>query len=399
MIKWIQNSFGMAGVAIVCAGELSAVMQLEDFPFAPAAEEAGSTAVPMGDERIAGWATAVESVVFGSDVDARWRDTEVVPGPAEGSGAGVLALGRGGEITLRFGRPVLDGPGPDLAVFENGFSDDFLELAWVEVSTDGIHFVRFPNYSATASPVGAFGTMDTRALYGLAGKYRRGFGTPFDLGELAEAYAAVVAGEVEYAAEFEEQLLTNFPYLDLNDIRYVRLVDVVGDGTAASAGRNPDGGAYPIYDPYPTVGSAGFDVDAVAVLYAGVRDFGDYAEGRGLSGERWADADGDGWADGLEYLLGGDPVVAGQPEGFGIEVVGAGEVRLRMPWDAASRDGWVIEESLDGREWKAVETGWSGVEASGEAGKWILEYRLGALPEAAARLWRVVSGPQASDLD
>jgi hypothetical protein len=45
------------------------------------------------------------------------------------------------------------------------------------------------------------------------------------------------------------------------DIQYVRLIDVVGDGSRL------DGLGQPIYDPYATAfGSGGFDVDAVGVL-------------------------------------------------------------------------------------------------------------------------------------
>jgi hypothetical protein len=48
--------------------------------------------------------------------------------------------------------------------------------------------------------------------------------------------------------------------LDLSRIRYIRLRDIIGDGNALDcAGR-------PIYDPYPTTGGAGFDLDAIAVL-------------------------------------------------------------------------------------------------------------------------------------
>ena len=44
------------------------------------------------------------------------------------------------------------------------------------------------------------------------------------------------------------------------DVRWVRLVDIVGDGSCTdSFGRV-------IYDPYPTEGSAGFDLDAVGVI-------------------------------------------------------------------------------------------------------------------------------------
>ena len=56
----------------------------------------------------------------------------------------VLSLGSGGEIVLGFGKQVIvDGPGPDLVVFENPFwpggneSKVFAELGEVSVSDDG----------------------------------------------------------------------------------------------------------------------------------------------------------------------------------------------------------------------------------------------------------------------
>ena len=62
----------------------------------------------------------------------------------------VVSLGDGGSITLTFAHPLSDGTGPDLAVFENAFNDTFLELAFVEVSSDGANFVRFPAIFAHA---------------------------------------------------------------------------------------------------------------------------------------------------------------------------------------------------------------------------------------------------------
>ena len=47
--------------------------------------------------------------------------------------------------------------------------------------------------------------------------------------------------------------------VDLQNIAYVRIVDIVGDGTSL------DSRGEPIYDPYPTAGSAGFDLDAIGV--------------------------------------------------------------------------------------------------------------------------------------
>ena len=48
--------------------------------------------------------------------------------------------------------------------------------------------------------------------------------------------------------------------VDLEAITHVKIVDVIGDGTQF------DSIGDPIYDPYPTTGSAGFDLDAVAVI-------------------------------------------------------------------------------------------------------------------------------------
>ncbi|HOX47436.1 MAG TPA: hypothetical protein PK668_27830 [Myxococcota bacterium] len=213
--------------------------------YPPPAGEPGSTAVALDDPRVRGWARGVVSVSFGDGVEATWREPARALGPAEGLATGVVSLGEGGRITLELEPPLADGTGPELAVFENGLDDGFLELARVAVSSDGRTFARFDCATLADAPVGAYERMDTRDLGGLAGKYRAGFGTPFDLGELATR-PEVLDGR-----------------LDLGAVRYVRIEDVPGDG------RQRDSFGQPIYDPYPTTGSAGFDLDAVAALGEG----------------------------------------------------------------------------------------------------------------------------------
>ena len=208
-------------------------------PHSPAAGQTGSDAVAKDDPRIEGWAQAVESYSPDGSVAQAWRNSSLTLGPAEGNVFEVCSLGPGGTLTLSFGRTISNRLGPELAVFENGFSDSFLEFAFVEVSSDGVHFVRFPNESLTPDPVGSFGIIDTTEVAGLAGKYRQGFGTPFDFSALPED-----------------------PLLDLNAVRFVRLVDVVG-------GQSRDSSDAVIYDPFPTSVSAGFDCDAVALLVPG----------------------------------------------------------------------------------------------------------------------------------
>ena len=81
----------------------------------------------------------------------------VVLGPPHGGGAfhgstDTFSLGLGGSITLAFDDNVLvDGPGPDLLVFENAFLptglttlSPFAEPAVVEVSGDGVDWHAFP---------------------------------------------------------------------------------------------------------------------------------------------------------------------------------------------------------------------------------------------------------------
>jgi len=200
-------------------------------------------AIGHDDARIRGWAAGwVTPVVWGSDNDPDAQDPRRALGPAGEDPLDATSLGNGGALTLALPWAIGDGPGPELAVFENGFSDQFLELAFVEVSSDGEHFARFDALALDLEPVSGYGTLDASRIAGLAGRYRIGYGTPFDLASLA-FHPEVRAGRV-----------------DLSAITLVRVVDIIGDGCTH------DAFGAPIYDPTPTFGTAGFDLDGVAVL-------------------------------------------------------------------------------------------------------------------------------------
>lgn len=220
-------------------------------PFCGAVGTEGCTAVKYDDSRIKGWATGC-TVVRGSsnllDPDAApvtYGTENDAVGPATSSTMDVVSLGDGGSATLTFATPIANGDGYDFAVFENPFNDSFLELAVVEVSTDGEHFVRFPATSLTQTDYQITdnnGGVDPTFINNLAGKYRVGYGTPFDLEELRDS-----------------------ANIDINNINYVRVIDVVGS-------IDPQYGTYDAFghlinDPFPTVTySAGFDLDGVAVM-------------------------------------------------------------------------------------------------------------------------------------
>lgn len=159
---------------------------------------------------------------------------------------GVLSLGDGGEAILTFDYPISNGVGPDFAVFENSFNNTFLELAFVEVSSDGVRYVRFPatSLSDTSVQLDNNATMDATKLNNLAGKYKANYGTPFDLEELKDSVG-----------------------LNLKAITHVKIIDVVGSINPVFGSR--DSKNHLINDPYPTpYPSAGFDLDAVGVIHS-----------------------------------------------------------------------------------------------------------------------------------
>lgn len=211
--------------------------------YEPAAGRPGSSAIAADDARFVAWATDFAgTLALGSGVDEGWDDPEQALGPAQGITETVLSIGNGGEVTLTFDAPITDGDGADFAVFENAFDDFFLELAFVEVSSNGEDFQRFDCAYLGEEPIGQYDTHDCELIGGLAGKYRGGFGTPFDLAQL-------------HSKELVEE-----GQLDLDAITHVRIVDVIGDGSME------DSFGHPIYDPTPTVGSGGFDLDGIGVI-------------------------------------------------------------------------------------------------------------------------------------
>jgi hypothetical protein len=222
--------------------------QIQAGPYAPPAEQINSTAIHKDSIIFTEWASASSIVRGNQDItDSSLGLTSVGTNNSatEKSGInGVVSLGDGGIATLTFNSFITNGNGADFAVFENSFSDDFLELAFVEVSSDGINFYRFEAVSLTSTEVQTegFGLTDPTNIYNLAGKYRAQYGTPFDLEELIG-----ITG------------------LNVNAISHVRIIDVIGNINSTYASSDSQG--HIINDPWPTpFASGGFDLDAVGVI-------------------------------------------------------------------------------------------------------------------------------------
>ena len=169
-----------------------------------------------------------------------------------------------GTLVLTFDTAITNGNGADFAAFENGFVSNydagggvskgmmFAELGFVEVSTNGVDYARFPstylNYEGGEGLPANFGylSQDVSNVHNLVGKhanaYGESWGTPFDLSDL-EDHELVLSGNV-----------------DLNEINYVKIVDIPGNGSFTdSEGRG-------IYDAWVTWGSGGLDVEALGVI-------------------------------------------------------------------------------------------------------------------------------------
>jgi hypothetical protein len=216
--------------------------------YAPPANESGTLAIHKDSAVFVAWAThAIIERGWQDIADESLGKTSVGDefSATEKSGVnGVVSLGDGGTATLTFEGTIFNGTGADFAVFENGF-DTFLELAFVEVSSDGVNFFRFPAYSETPTEtqVGSFGAVDATNIHNLAGKYVSQYGTPFDLEDLAGING-----------------------LNIDAITHIRVVDAIGTINPTFSTYDALGRA--VNDPYPTAfASGGFDLDAVGVIH------------------------------------------------------------------------------------------------------------------------------------
>jgi hypothetical protein len=153
-----------------------------------------------------------------------------VPGGLVQGSTDVVALGDGGSIEVSFrDNIVFDGPGDDLVIYENAFhigsptGELFTEYAYVEVSTDGLEWTRFP--------------VDLLTGEGLAGRTAV-------LQEPADPLDPAAGGDRFDIGE-----------LGLDFVRHVRLID--------AGAEIDDVGNYA-----PSANRAGFDLDAAAAIHS-----------------------------------------------------------------------------------------------------------------------------------
>ena len=210
--------------------------------FPGGAEDPARGALTAEDPRVIGWAEEVTALTLGEGLAEGAARPEEALGVAEGHPVRALSLGEGGRVTLRLSTPAADTPGADLGVFENSFNHTFLELGFVEVSSDGHTFARLPSAYLGEERLGPFGEQPPEQISGLAGSTQGGAAEGLDLASLA-GHPAVEMG-----------------LINPQEINYIRVVDIIGDGRAH------DTLSRPIYDPYPTALSAGFDLDGVCAL-------------------------------------------------------------------------------------------------------------------------------------
>ena len=192
-------------------------------------------------------------------------DPAVALGGPRGGGLGsgsvdVVSLGVGGHVTLGFDVTITDGPGADFIVFENGFEFGgavFAEVAFVEVSSNGVDFARLPSrYDGPPGPLPPFGNVPYGSFTGLVG------GVPVlanvDSNMIDPLDPAVGGGDAYDLTSLVGHPLVASGLVQLDAIREVRIVD-------AEAGVDTDSNGVLVWDNGGALGSA--DIDAVAVIH------------------------------------------------------------------------------------------------------------------------------------
>lgn len=217
--------------------------------FDPAAGSLGSKAIHQDSSAIVDWATQCSITRGPMDFSDNTLGDASIGREKEAFGKAddfVVSLGDGGNAIITIDGSLYNGVGPDFAVFENAFDDNFLELAFVEVSSDGQNYVRFPAVSLTQTKtqIGGFDYLEPTDLNNFAGKYRKEYGVPFDLEELKDSSD-----------------------VDIDKITHIKIVDVVGSiDTTRMHSKDSKGNV--VNDPWPTpYESSGFDLDAVGFIH------------------------------------------------------------------------------------------------------------------------------------
>ncbi|MEE9394955.1 MAG: hypothetical protein V3W41_20905 [Planctomycetota bacterium] len=209
------------------------------------------------------FATQVLSFNQGALGGGIFNPANVLGGPDPSDFQGVLSLGEGGDVTLGFGVTIVDGPGADFSVFENGFEFPsgsgmiFSEVVFVEVSSNGIDFARFPTtFGAPSVPHLQFNATAMGSYDGFAG------GTPVlaDVGvnSIDPANPAISGGDAFDLARLASDPLVTSNLVDLQNISFLRLVDVV-------AGQAVDSSGVTVYDDFGSLNDSA-DINAVAVI-------------------------------------------------------------------------------------------------------------------------------------
>jgi len=216
--------------------------------YPPPAGVEGTTAIFQDSNIFVSWAVSCQVARGYLDISepdlGRVDFGEVVNAVGHADGI-VVSLGDGGTAILEFPQGIDNGPGADFAIFENSFSDDFLELAQVYVSSNGLDYFPLPaiSLSQTETQIEGFGHIDATKIHNLAGKYRMGYGTPFDLSEVETTNGETV-----------------------EQVSFVKIIDVVGSIQEDYASYDYRG--HIINDPWPTpFPSGGFDLDALGVIH------------------------------------------------------------------------------------------------------------------------------------
>ncbi|GIX45659.1 MAG: hypothetical protein D6691_08655 [Candidatus Hydrogenedentota bacterium] len=170
----------------------------------------------------------------------------------------LLSLGIGGSIVLEFvSSIVVDGPGPDLTVFENPFQPIgypgfvFCETATVAVSQNGSNWVTFPfNFHDPATTAGLY---SPSCYEGLAGVH------------------PVFSSPSNGISPFDPNVSGGDSFdLATVGLPWVRFVKVTDTGTTGVAETVAPSGAI-VNDPGNAMNAAptaGFDLDAIAALHS-----------------------------------------------------------------------------------------------------------------------------------